>query len=77
MARLPNPGGDSGNWGSLLNTFLRVSHNEDGTLKNAVSSNTTGISGADQVRNVVAVTQQEYNQITNPLRTTLYLIIDS
>lgn len=33
MARLPNPGGDSDNWGSLLNTFLLVSHNNDGSLK--------------------------------------------
>ena len=33
MARLPNPGGDSGTWGTLLNDFLSVEHNADGTLK--------------------------------------------
>ena len=33
MARLPTPGGDNGNWGTILNTFLSVEHNADGTLK--------------------------------------------
>lgn len=32
MARLPIPGSDSGNWGSILNSFLSVEHNSDGTL---------------------------------------------
>jgi hypothetical protein len=32
MARLPTPGGDLGDWGDVLNTFLEVSHNSDGTL---------------------------------------------
>lgn len=34
MARLPAVGGDDGSWGTLLNEFLQVSHNDDGTLKN-------------------------------------------
>jgi len=33
MARLPTVGGDNGNWGTLLNSFLQVTHNNDGTLK--------------------------------------------
>ncbi len=33
MSRLPIPGEDGGTWGSILNDFLRVSLNEDGTLK--------------------------------------------
>lgn len=33
MARLPQPGGDVGNWGDILNGFLAVEHNIDGTLK--------------------------------------------
>lgn len=32
MARLPVVGGDSQNWGTLLNQFLQVAHNSDGTL---------------------------------------------
>jgi hypothetical protein len=33
MARLPTPGSDDGNWGTILNDFLHASHNSDGTLK--------------------------------------------
>ena len=33
MARLPNPGSDDGTWGTILNNFLVVEHNSDGTLK--------------------------------------------
>ncbi len=32
MARLPTVGGDTGNWGTILNQFLQVEHNADGTL---------------------------------------------
>jgi hypothetical protein len=33
MVRLPTPGQDGGLWGDLLNEFLSVEHNADGTLK--------------------------------------------
>lgn len=33
MARLPTPGQDSGAWGTILNDYLSVEHNPDGTLK--------------------------------------------
>lgn len=33
MARLPIPGGDDGSWGDILNNFLRIEHNSDGTQK--------------------------------------------
>jgi hypothetical protein len=33
MARLPQPGADSGTWGDVLNDFLTQSLNTDGTLK--------------------------------------------
>ena len=35
MARLPQPGGDDGTWGNILNEFLNVAHNTDGTLKDS------------------------------------------
>lgn len=39
MARLPQPGGDNGNWGDILNDYLSQVHNSDGSLKNdSVSS---------------------------------------
>lgn len=33
MARLPQPGGDNGNWGDILNDYLSQSHKSDGTIK--------------------------------------------
>ncbi len=33
MTRLPIPGSDDGSWGTILNDFLTVEHNADGTLK--------------------------------------------
>jgi hypothetical protein len=33
MARLPTVGGDSNNWGTVLNDYLGVEHNADGSLK--------------------------------------------
>lgn len=35
MARLPIPGHDKGSWGGILNDFLEIEHNSDGTLKKA------------------------------------------
>lgn len=32
-ACLPVPGGDDSDWGDILNAFLEVSHNSDGTLQ--------------------------------------------
>ena len=33
MPRLPQPGSDGGVWGDILNSYLSVEHNSDGTLK--------------------------------------------
>lgn len=44
MARLPHPG-ETGNWGEILNKFLQVEHNEDGTLK--IRSETGYVSTSD------------------------------
>ena len=39
MARLPIPGSDNGTWGTLLNAYLDVAHDTDGTIKaNAIDS---------------------------------------
>ena len=38
MARLPVPGQDDGTWGDLLNEYLAVSHDSDGSLKEAAVS---------------------------------------
>jgi len=48
MARLPNPGGDEGHWGNVLNDFLSTTHNTDGTLKdNVVSSSALAPNAVD------------------------------
>lgn len=41
---------------------------------NVVKSDTTGITGADQILNIVSLTQAEYNAIASPSATTLYVI---
>lgn len=33
MVRLPTPGGDAGNWGTILNEFLSQSHDSTGAIK--------------------------------------------
>ncbi len=38
MARLPIPGEDTGTWGEILNDYLLVAHNNDGTLKDGAVS---------------------------------------
>jgi len=40
--RLPIPGGDDGTWGDILNSFLEVSLNGDGTLQTAAISSAGG-----------------------------------
>jgi hypothetical protein len=43
MARLPVPGSDDGTWGQILNDFLVVAHNSDGTSKDIAQSQVTGL----------------------------------
>lgn len=35
LARLPTPGGDDDTWGDVLNNYLSVEHNSNGTLKSS------------------------------------------
>lgn len=46
MARLPEPGADSGQWGEILNDYLMVSHNSDGTLKTGSVSSSSILGNA-------------------------------
>lgn len=36
MPRLPQPGADAGNWGTILNDFLNQAHETDGSLKDGI-----------------------------------------
>lgn len=45
-------------------------------LDGKVSSNTAGITGADQITNIVSLTQAEYDAIPTKSATTFYVITD-
>lgn len=59
MANLPTPGGDDGNWGTILNEYLEVEHNGDGTHLDA---------SAIQKGVVELATQAEVNTGTDATR---------
>lgn len=57
MARLPIVGGDAGNWGTILNTYLQVSHAADGTLN-------SGVVGSSQLQSgAVGATQTDLSSV--------------
>jgi len=64
---LPTPGGDAGNWGTILNNFLLVSHNTDGTIRDGSAVKSTSIN------TIVSISQPAYNALT-PNNNTLYII---
>ena len=41
--RLPTPGEDDGTWGEILNEFLLVAHNPDGTVKSGAGSESNSV----------------------------------
>lgn len=55
MARLPQPGSDNGVWGAILNDFLNVSHNTDGTIKAAAISSKLDASQKGSVNGVASL----------------------
>jgi hypothetical protein len=58
MSRLPIVGGDTGNWGTILNDYLLVSHAADGTLNanvvGATQTNLTSVAGGLLLRGTFA-----------------------
>jgi hypothetical protein len=46
MSRLPTPGADSSTWGAILNDFLAVEHNADGSLKPIAQTKVNGLTSA-------------------------------
>lgn len=46
MARLPQPGSDSGTWGNVLNDYLSQAHKSNGTLKDNIVTDATIADGA-------------------------------
>lgn len=58
MARLPTVGGDSGNWGAVLNEYLSIEHNADGTLKKAADITAAKAAADSAVQSVNGKTGQ-------------------
>ncbi|TAN10766.1 MAG: hypothetical protein EPN45_06260 [Rhizobiaceae bacterium] len=68
MSRLPNVGGDDNTWGNVLNDFLRVEHNPDGSLKSVarpsdVAAKYTKPSSGIPLSDLDSATQ---GKVTNP-----------
>lgn len=64
---LPTPGGDTNTWGTILNNFLLVSHNTDGTIKTGSAVTSASINS------IVSLSQAAYDALT-PDASTLYVI---
>jgi hypothetical protein len=66
MARLPQPNGDQGVWGTILNSYLSVEHNSDGTLKirtdGTFVKSVNGVT-ADGTGNVATTTPNATNSV--------------
>lgn len=61
MARLPTPGGDVGDWGNVLNDFLSVSHNSDGTLQGGAVTSAGALGKSNNFSDVANVVTARAN----------------
>lgn len=67
MARLPVPGSDSSVWGVVLNSFLQVEHNADGSLKKgaliqqAIDDSATALTTAQNAQSTAQAAQTTAN----------------
>lgn len=61
MARLPQPGGDAGNWGDILNEYLAQAHKADGSLRNDSVTGATITDGSIQEAQLASSVQAKLN----------------
>lgn len=63
MTRLPQPGADDGQWGTILNEYLSQSHNADGTLKDAVVGTPHIVDGSVAETKLTVAVQSKLNSV--------------
>ena len=75
MSRQPTVNSDNNTWGDVLNDYLSVSLDTDGTIKSTALSTKIGtaVDSPTTVTNVWVGTQVEYDALT-PDANTLYFI---
>jgi hypothetical protein len=69
MTQLPTPGGDAGTWGTILNSFLQVAHNTDGSLQAAAVQNAgavTSVNGKAPSGGAVSLTANDIGAYSLP-----------
>lgn len=59
--QLPTPGSDEGTWGDMLNTFLLVSHNNNGTLLSSAVSSSGALLASNNLSDVQSATSARTN----------------
>ena len=64
-------------WRNVSTDWTKLDTIEEWAEENTINSDTTGVTGADQVTNVISLTQAEYDAITTPNTSTLYIITDA
>ncbi len=80
MARLPTPGSDDGDWGTILNDYLAQSHNDDGTISDdAIASIQSQLSlSSDDITEgatnlfVTSAQQTDLTELTGGVSTSLH-----
>lgn len=72
------PKGDVGPQGEQGETGPQGPQGEQGPKGDpgGIVSDTTGVVGADSIGNIISLTQAEYDAITSPNATTLYVIVE-
>lgn len=71
MARLPQPGDDVNEWGDILNTFLLVAHNPDGTAKDTTPDATITTKGKVRLNGDISGTADSVTVVSTSLNSPL------
>ena len=77
MTRLPIPHDDNGTWGSVLNDFLLVEHNADGTLKKGADISQAKTDAASAISSAQTATTNltNHTSASDPHASASYAII--